>query len=79
MLGPLPARYLVRVSGVGERYRPETVEVGMPLVERIRTGFHQTNRGPELHLVLDLPSKETEVTWAVREGQLELRLSRAPN
>lgn len=79
MLGPLPARYLVRVSGVGERYQPDTVEVGMPMVERIRTGFHHTNRGPELHLVLDLPSKETEVTWAVREGQLELRLSRAPN
>jgi hypothetical protein len=69
-----PPRYLVRISGIERPWRPPNLEFGSPLIERVRTGLHSTPRGPELHVVLDLPSRAVEHDWEIEDDLLRVRL-----
>ena len=79
LIGPDPPRYLLRLRGIERQWRPADLEVGSPLVQRIRTGLHSTPRGPELHLVIDLNTRAIEHSWAIDGDSLRVRLApRAP-
>ncbi|HRS17273.1 MAG TPA: hypothetical protein P5234_13640 [Thermoanaerobaculaceae bacterium] len=60
-----PPRVLVRISGIVGPTEPDTVNVGGPLVSRIRFGHHPELSPPELYVVIDLASA------AVRGGPPE--------
>jgi hypothetical protein len=76
LIGPDPPRYLLRLSGIERRWRPADLDVGSPLIRRVRTGLHSTPRGPELHVVLDLSTRAVEHSFAI-EGEA-LRVSLRP-
>ena len=79
LIGPDPPRYLLRLRGIERPWRPPELQVGSPLVQRVRTGLHSTPRGPELHLVIDLTTRAVEHSWAIEGDALRVRLSpRAP-
>ena len=79
LIGPDPPRYLLRLSGIESPWRPPDLDVGSPLIERVRTGLHSTPRGPELHVVLDLSTREVEHSLEVEGEALRVRLrSRTP-
>jgi hypothetical protein len=74
LIGVDPPRYLLRLSGIEHPWRPPNLEVGTPLIERVRTGLHSTPRGPELHVVLDLPTRAVEHDWEIEGVLLRVRL-----
>jgi hypothetical protein len=74
LIGPDPPRYLLRLSGIERLYRPTTIDVGTPVLDRVRIGHHDTRRGQELHVVLDLPTRALSAT-VERDGEtLRVRL-----
>jgi hypothetical protein len=74
LIGPDPPRYLLRLSGIERPWRPANLEVGSPLVQRVRTGLHSTPRGPELHVVLDLSTRAVEHSFEIEGEALRVRL-----
>jgi hypothetical protein len=69
-------REVVKIIGIGEPFRPPVLEVGDSRIQQIRTGLHQTERGSELHIVVDLASPETAVKRTrIREKTLVLVFS----
>lgn len=74
LIGPDPPRYLLRLSGIERPFRPSVLEVGAPLLDRVRTGLHDTPRGRELHVVLDLPTRALDSTWEIDGEVLRVRL-----
>jgi hypothetical protein len=74
LIGLDPPRYLLRLSGIEHRWSPADLEVGSPLVQRVRTGLHATARGPELHIVLDLSTRAVDHSFAVEGDVLRVRL-----
>jgi hypothetical protein len=64
-------REVVKVIGIREPFQPRVLEVGDSRIQQIRTGLHQTERGSELHIVVDLASPETAVKRTrIRENTL---------
>ncbi len=53
--GPSP-RILIKARGIEEPYASAVLQVGSTAVRRIRTGYHPSPRGNELHIVVDLAS-----------------------
>ena len=79
LIGPDPPRYLLRLRGIERPWRPPELEVGGPLVQRVRTGLHSTPQGPELHIVIDLGTRAIEHSWTIEGDALRVRLTpRAP-
>lgn len=74
LMGIDPPRFLLRLSGIERQWRPPTLEVGSPLIQRVRTGLHSTDQGPELHVVVDLVSREVEPTWEIDGDTLRVRV-----
>jgi hypothetical protein len=74
LMGPEPPRYLLRLSGIEQQWRPPDLEVGSPLIQRVRTGLHSTPRGLELHVVLDLTSRAVDHSWEVDGDALRVHL-----
>ena len=57
-----PAREVIQFQGVEEGFEPTRLDVGGPGVEQIRTGFHRKRGGgDELHVVMDMTSREARV------------------
>ncbi len=73
LMGVDPPRYLLRLSGIERQWRPD-LQVGSPLVQRVRTGLHSTPRGPELHIVLDLSTRAVDHSFEVEGDVLRVRL-----
>ena len=71
-MAPEPPRYLVRLSGITARDGPATVSADTAQVQAVRTGLHDTARGPELHVVLDLARPDLEVSLQLAGTSLEL-------
>jgi hypothetical protein len=78
LIGPDPPRYLLRLSGIDRVFRPATLEASTPLLDRVRTGLHQTPRGPQLHVVLDLPTRAVEHEWEIDGDTLRVHLRPRP-
>jgi hypothetical protein len=74
LMGVDPPRYLLRLSGIEHPFRPAVLELEAPLVDRVRTGLHDTPRGRELHVVLDLPTRAVEHGWEIDGDTLRVRL-----
>jgi hypothetical protein len=74
LIGPDPPRYLLRLSGIERPWRPPALDVGSPLIQRVRTGLHSTPRGLELHVVLDLSTRQVEHSFEVEGEALRVRL-----
>jgi hypothetical protein len=74
LIGLDPPRYLLRLSGIERPWRPADIDVGSPLVQRVRTGLHSTPRGPELHVVLDLSTRAVEHSFEIEGETLRVRL-----
>ena len=71
-----PARYLMRIRGIGEPYVPEVIVPGLGSPERIRVGYHPELTPPQIHVVLDLADGDREVTWAIVGGDaIEIELA----
>lgn len=68
-----PPRYVVKVRGTGSR---PPIAVSTSEVQQIRTGLHDVDGVPEVHLVFDLTSEELDIEPSA-EGQLvRIRLSK---
>jgi hypothetical protein len=74
LMGVDPPRYLLRLSGIERQWRPPDLEVGSPVVQRVRTGLHSTPRGPELHVVLDLSTRAVDHSFEIEGEELRVRL-----
>jgi hypothetical protein len=74
LIGPDPPRYLLRLTGIEHPWRPPDIEVGSPLIQRVRTGIHDTPRGRQLHIVMDLTSRALEHDWEIDGAVLRVRL-----
>ena len=74
LMGVDPPRYLLRLSGIDRPLRPPDIDVGSPLVQRVRTGLHSTPKGPELHVVVDLSTREVEHSIELEGESLRVRL-----
>ncbi len=49
-----PPRQVLRIAGITEPYDDHPLQVGGPLLTRVRVGFHPEMSPPELHVVVDL-------------------------
>ncbi len=49
-----PPRFVVRLLRIRQPYQPYELAVATPQLSRIRVGYHEERRPPELHIVLDL-------------------------
>jgi uncharacterized protein (TIGR02266 family) len=70
-------RLVVRIAGVERPYGRGTVEVGGPLVERVRTGFHPAtggSRAGSLHVVFDLAGSGAAATVDTAGGRVRVRI-----
>ena len=68
-----PARVVIKLLGAEVAYSPESVEVDVPAIDRIRLGFHVGQNYNEIHMVADLAEANTEVKKIdIRGNQLQL-------
>ena len=65
-----PARILIRIRRIEERYQSYVMDVGLPHVTAIRTGLHPELKPPALYVVLDLPSDDVRVVDTAFDGPL---------
>lgn len=49
-----PPREVIKVTGVGEKFKPSTINVQSEFVRQIRVGHHLAHPGFDIHLVVDL-------------------------
>jgi hypothetical protein len=56
-----PARFVLRLSGIVEPYRPSEIPSAAPGMRGIRVGHHAGGGEPQLHVVLDLESETDQV------------------
>ncbi|HUO87097.1 MAG TPA: TIGR02266 family protein [Thermoanaerobaculia bacterium] len=74
--GPQP-RFVVRIAGVERPYARGAIDVGGPLVARVRTGFHPAAGGAasgSLHVVFDLaPPGSAVATVEAVAGRVRVR------
>lgn len=78
-IGGDPPRELIRISGVDRPFPLPRVVVGTGDILQVRTGFHPSPEGNELHIVLDLAHPSVQVTRVeAAEGRLKLHLQRGP-
>ena len=69
-IGGSPVREVVRITGIDRPYPSPRVAVRTPELLQIRTGYHPPR---DLHIVLDLGSREVQVT-AIEPGPRQLRI-----
>jgi hypothetical protein len=78
-LGGNPPRELIRISGIDRPFPLARLVVGTGDVLQVRTGFHPSPEGNELHIVLDLAHPNVQVTRVEEgEGRLKVHLQRSP-
>ena len=69
-------RLLIKLKGMDSPYRGPTPRGGGALVRGVRTGFHLTSNGNEIHVVVDLAQRGLKVVSLLPEGfSLTLRLA----
>ena len=78
LIGPDPPRYLLRISGVRQRYSASRVSIGTDELLGVRTGLHDTVRGPELHIVVDLTTRDLDIEVGHDAGALVIDFDAAP-
>jgi hypothetical protein len=71
-------REVVILRGIGAKWEPATLDVGDPVVKRIRTGFHPERNPSELHLVIDLSTADARIIDARASGHLLVLLVGRP-
>lgn len=78
LLDDAPPRYLLRIDGIQERFGPAVRPIVSEHLLRLRTALHDTDNGPQLHLVLDLTEREidVEIRASGEEIVLSLRATR---
>ena len=70
LIGPDPPRYLIRISGIQQRGNTIDLTAETGELVAIRTGLHETARGPVLHVVVDLTSRDLEIDLMYSDGSL---------
>ena len=60
-VGAESARVLLKIRGMSSPYSQSSTLVNSKQVSKVRSGFHQTDLGNELHLVFDLTSRSAEL------------------
>ncbi len=74
-MGGTAPRVLVKLTGIAEAFRPNSLAANTPELTDIRVGFHLQNTGSELHVVLDLASSKVKVASVGSDGSvLRVRL-----
>ena len=66
-----PPRFVVKIRGISVPY---TFRESGARFERARTGLHETDGGPELHVVFDLSGESIEAAADVENGQVVVSL-----
>ena len=69
-IGGSPVREVVRITGIERPYPSPRLAVRTPELLQIRTGYHPPR---DLHIVLDLGSREVQVT-AIEPGPRQLHI-----
>lgn len=73
----LEGKELVRITGVARPYHQTVIPVRAAGLEQIRTGYHPSPSGNELHIVLDLQDPELRIAEILTPGrELVLRFTR---
>lgn len=76
LLGVDPPRYLLRLSRVTSSAAPRQVAVASGAVVRVRSALHDTERGPELHVVVDLTDRDVETSLEVEGAVVRVGIAR---
>ena len=64
-----PARAIFRLKAFGPALPAMKIEVGDGVIHRLRLGFHPEFNPPEVHLVMDLESKDVEIARIRASGK----------
>jgi len=64
-----PPRELIRITGIAKPFPQVRIPVGTGEVKQVRIGYHESAKGNELHVVIDLASPNVRVTRVDPDGQ----------
>jgi hypothetical protein len=64
-----PPRELIRITGITKPFSQVRIPVGTGDVKQVRIGYHESAKGNELHVVIDLAAPGVKVTRIDPDGQ----------